>query len=157
MEWTRHFPDWPDKPPAIARDMLLGVGHTGANGWARLARPPVFDGPVHRGQAYVLIDDFVGQGGTLANLRGHLVTAGARALGAVTLTGKAYSAKLALSEHTLNALRDRHGPALEIWWRQTFGYGFDCLTESEARYLLRAEDADTVRTRIAQARSEEKS
>lgn len=48
------------------------VGHTGANGFARLARPAVFDGEVIRGAAYWLVDDFVGQGGTLANLKGHI-------------------------------------------------------------------------------------
>ena len=36
-------------------------------------------------------------------------------------------------------------------WRKRFGFGFDCLTESEARYLLRAEDADTIRNRLAAA------
>ncbi len=35
-------------------------------------------------------------------------------------------------------------------------YGFDKLTEREARYLLRAENAHTIRDRVAQARSEAK-
>jgi hypothetical protein len=130
------------------------VGHTGASGWARLARPAVFDGKAARGRDYLLVDDFVGQGGTLANLRGHALAGGAGVAGAVTLTGKAYSAKIALSPQTLQALRERHGTDLENWWRQSFGYGFERLTESEARYLLRAENARTVRDRIAQARSE---
>lgn len=45
------------------------VAHTGANGFSRLARQALFDGPVVAGGEYVLVDDFVGQGGTLANLR----------------------------------------------------------------------------------------
>jgi len=69
------------------------------------------------------------------------------------LTGKGYSATLALRADTLTALRAKHGPELEDWWRKTFGYGFDALTESEARYLLRAENADAVRDRILEARS----
>lgn len=48
------------------------VGHTGADGWHRLANPPVFSGEVISGAEYLLIDDFVGQGGTLANLRGYI-------------------------------------------------------------------------------------
>ena len=47
------------------------VGHTGASGWGRLARPAVFNGEVASEGNYVLVDDFVGQGGTLANLRGY--------------------------------------------------------------------------------------
>ncbi|MFH1602552.1 MAG: hypothetical protein ABIH03_01430 [Pseudomonadota bacterium] len=72
------------------------------------------------------------------------------------MTGKGYSAKLALSPQKLHSLRDRYGKELEIWWHQSFGYGFDKLTESEARYLLRAENAHTIRDRVAQARSEAK-
>jgi hypothetical protein len=71
---------------------------------------------------------------------------------ATTLTGDAYSAKLSLSTQTL-ALRAKH-EQLEDWFRKTFGYGFEQLTESEARYLTRAEDADTIRNRIAAARSQ---
>jgi hypothetical protein len=130
------------------------VGHTGASGWGRLARPAVFDGEVASGRHYVLVDDFVGQGGTLANMRGYAQSGGAEVIGAAALTGKGYSAKIALSPQTLNSLEDRYGKELEDWWRQSFGYGFDRLTESEARYLLRAENADTIRDRMAQARSE---
>ena len=68
------------------------------------------------------------------------------------MTGQTYSAKLVSAEATLAALRAKHGKELEDWWRSTFGYGFERLTESEARYLTRAEDADTIRNRLAQAR-----
>ena len=44
------------------------VGHTVASGWSRLARPALFEGDVLVGGRYVLVDDFIGQGGTLANL-----------------------------------------------------------------------------------------
>jgi len=128
------------------------VSHTHASGWGRIARPPVFEGPVHSGRDYLLVDDFIGQGGTLANLRGLLESGGGRVSGAVTLTGRDYSAKLALNPETLRFLREKHGPDLENWWDKTFGYAFDRLTESEARYLLRAENADTIRARLLEAR-----
>jgi len=54
---------------------------------------------------------------------------------------------------TLTQLRGKHGAELEIWWKNTFGDGFDCLTESEVCYLHRAENADTIRARLAEARS----
>jgi hypothetical protein len=66
------------------------------------------------------------------------------------LTGKPYSARLALSSETLRAARDKHGQ-IESWWGAIFGYEFDLLTESEARYLVRAEDADTIRNRMVEA------
>lgn len=131
------------------------VNHTGASGWERMVRPPVFDGNVERGKEYLLVDDFVGQGGTLANLRGYLLAGGSAVLGGTTLTGRADSATLALELRTLTALKEKHGNEIENWWLQSFGYGFECLTESEARYLLRAENADTIRTRLVAAGSEE--
>lgn len=127
------------------------VNHTGASGWARMARPPMFSGDVVVGRNYVLVDDFVGQGGTLANLRGHIINEGGLVGGAITLTGKPYSAKLALLPETLQALRAKHGQEIENWWRGHFGHGFEGLTESEARYLVRAEDADTIRAKLSQA------
>ena len=127
------------------------VGHTGADGYGRLARQAVFAGQVARGQAYLMVDDFIGQGGTLANLRGWIEKQGGRVVGAVVLTGKPYSARLNPAEEQLNDLRRKHGPDFETWWREHFGHPFDCLTQSEARYLARSPDADTIRNRLAAA------
>ncbi|HBA73673.1 MAG: hypothetical protein A2X82_03875 [Geobacteraceae bacterium GWC2_55_20] len=128
------------------------VAHTGANGFGRLARQPFFEGIVTHGQDYVLIDDFVGMGGTLTNLRGYIEAHGGKVIGAVTLTGKPYSAKLALDEAQLQELRKTHGTELETWWQKNYGHSFDCLTQSEARYLARSPDVDTIRDRIAEAK-----
>ncbi len=127
------------------------VSHTGANGFWRLARQAEFEGPVEVGRDYVLVDDFVGMGGTLANLKGHIESHGGKVLAAVSLTGKSYSAKLAPTAERLHDLRTKHGTELENWWLGRFAHGFDALTESEARYLARTETADTVRNRIAEA------
>jgi hypothetical protein len=100
----------------------------------------------------LLVDDLIGQDGTLANLRGFVESRGATVIGGTTLTGKAFSAKLKLKAETLAALQGKHGDALERWWIDSFGYGFERLTESEARYLTRADDAHTISTRITEAR-----
>lgn len=127
------------------------VTHTGADGFARLARQPAFDGAVTADAEYVMVDDFVGMGGTLANLRGHIESHGGRVLAAVVLTGKPHSAKLRLSVERLHELRSTHGAELEHWWQERFGHAFDALTESEARYLVRTPDLATIRNRIASA------
>ncbi len=127
------------------------VSHTGADGFSRLARQAEFDGTIQPGAEYVMVDDFVGMGGTLANLRGHIEANGGRVLAAVALTGKPHSAKLRLAQESLNKLRSKHGAELEHWWQERFGHAFDALTESEARYLVRTSDAVTVRDRIAAA------
>ena len=127
------------------------VSHTGADGFGRLARQAAFTGEILPEREYVMLDDFIGQGGTLANLRGWVETSGATVIGAVGLTGKAYSAVLNPSREQLHALRQKHGTALEQWWRERFGHAFDCLTQSEARYLTHAPNIGTIRNRIAAA------
>jgi len=139
-----------DLPLANGFLQINRVTHTGADGYHRLALPALFDGEVREGE-YLLVDDFIGQGGTLANLRGFIEARAAKVIGATTLTGKAYSAKLRLEMETLRTLRGKHGNELEEWWLATFGYSFERLTESEARYLARADDAHAVSARIVAA------
>lgn len=127
------------------------VSHTGADGYGRLARQAQFDGPVVKGRRYLLVDDFVGQGGTLANLRGFILKKGGMVAGGVCLTGKPYSARLALDKEQLDDLRNTHD-TFESWWKQHFGHAFDRLTQSEARYLARSPDVDEIRDRIAAAK-----
>jgi len=81
----------------------------------------------------------------------HPAYAAAKAGESDVLTGKPYSAKLRPTNEQLALLRAKHGHALEIWWQQRFGHNFDCLTQSEARYLERSPDADTIRNRLAAA------
>ncbi len=107
---------------------------------------------MERGETYILVDDFVGQGDTLANLRGYILKQGGHVAAALVLTGKPYSATLAPSNDQLEELRKTHGQALERWWRDYFGHAFDRLTQSEARYLSRSPDADRIRERIVEAK-----
>jgi hypoxanthine phosphoribosyltransferase len=137
-------------PLATSVIQINRVSHTGSDGYHRLAFPALYSGIVPSGE-YFLVDDFVGQGGTLANLKGYLESCGAKVIGATVLTGKAYSAKLQLTAETLQLLREKHGQELENWWLTSFGYSFEYLTESEARYLTRADDADAIRARIIAA------
>lgn len=129
------FLKWPRERRIIQANK---VSHTGASGYERLQRQAVFGGSVVIGLNYLLVDDFIGQGGTLANLRGHILAQKGHVIGATVLTGKDYSAELALAGTQLSELRRKHGQ-IEYWWRQRFGFGFECLTASEARYLSRTQ------------------
>lgn len=129
------------------------AGRTAQDGFGRLSIQPAFDGAVELGRKYIVLDDTLTQGGTLTNLRGFIESNGGEVVAATTLTGKQYSAKLRLSDENLNKLRDAYDDTgLETWWQDEFGYGFDKLTESEARYLLNASDADKIRDRVLAAR-----
>lgn len=124
------------------------VSHTKADGFSRIARQPVFTGAVQHGTNYVLVDDFIGMGSTLANLRGWNLKQGGEVLGATALTGQTRSARLKLFKEIIHELREKHGTELESWWLETFGFGYDGLTHAEAGYLLRTPSADRIRNRI---------
>ena len=138
---------WPTEPEVVQANV---VNHTGADGFSRMARQAVFAGNIIAGRNYVIVDDFIGQGGTVANLRGHIEVLGGHVLAATVLTGKPFSAKLSLSASPLMQLREKH-EHIENWWIDYFGFGFDCLTESEARYLVRTPNAEHIRDRIIAA------
>lgn len=128
------------------------VSRTGADAMHRIANQPEFAGKVEPGKDYVLLDDTLAQGGTLAQLKTHIEREGGNVVLATALTAKDYSRKLALDPATLDKVRGRYG-AIEDWWKEQFGHGFDGLTESEARTILTYDrgqlSPDGLRNRIA--------
>lgn len=132
------------------------VGRTQSNALERIANQPTFDGGVVAAE-YLLLDDTLTQGGTLAQLKTHIEDNGGRVLAALALTGKNYSRKLAIDPDTLAQVRGKYSD-IEPWWRETFGYGFEGLTQSEARTLLTFDKGqlspDEIRDRISAARDE---
>ena len=63
------------------------------------------------------------------------------------MTGKRYSATMSLSPELLGQVRERFSD-VEPAFRAATGYGFDALTESEARYLAAHRSPESVRSRI---------
>ncbi|MGH8240966.1 MAG: hypothetical protein ACREXP_28660, partial [Steroidobacteraceae bacterium] len=120
---------------------------TELSGLDRIFAQPEFDGPVVPGQTYLLVDDVLTQGGTFAALASHIEQNGGRVVGAFALAGKQYSRTLAPTAATLSTLRAQYGD-IEQDFRAATGYGFDALTESEARYLAKYSPPQSVRDRI---------
>jgi hypothetical protein len=127
------------------------VGHTRARAFQRLVTPATFDGPVQRGANYILVDDHVGLGGTLANLRGYVEAHGGNVVGMTALTESRDGRRISLRPDTLSMLRARHGQALDSFWKSQFGYGIDCLTEVEAQNLCRQPSLVAIQDFLAQA------
>jgi adenine/guanine phosphoribosyltransferase-like PRPP-binding protein len=127
------------------------VAHTKAGGWHRLATPATFIGTVARGLDYLLIDDHVGFGGTLANLRGYIEANGGRVIAMTTLTETRGGSQIAIRQQTLSVLKSKYGRDLDHFWRSVFGHGTDCLTDIEGGYLYRMESVVAIRARMADA------
>jgi hypothetical protein len=127
------------------------VGHTRADGWHRLVTPAVFAGDVAATSEYFLVDDHVGFGGTLANLRGFIEDKGGHVLGMTALTETRAARQIAVRQETLSMLKAKHGSELEQFWGAIFGHALECLTDIEAGYLCRVESVATIKTRMAEA------
>lgn len=127
------------------------VEHTRARTFQRIVTPPAFDGPVQEGADYVLVDDHIGIGGTLANLRGHVESDGGTVIAMTTLTESRDGRRISLRAETLAMLRERHGEALDRLWSRQFGYGIDCLSEAEAQNLCRQQSVAAIEDFLAQA------
>ncbi len=132
-----------------AKEIIQSVkAHRGAkSAMDRVFSQAAFDGPVEVGADYLLLDDTLTQGGTFAALANYIQSNGGRVGGVIALTGKQYSAKLRPSDELLGEIRATFGD-VESDFRRATGYGFDHLTESEARALVRFRPAHAVRSRI---------
>lgn len=133
----------------VETDIIQSVKakRTALTGLDRIFQQPEFDGIVEAGKEYLLVDDTLTQGGTMAALASHVRQHGGKVVGAFALTGKQYSATLTLSPETLSILRERYGD-IESAFRTAAGRGLDALTESEGRYLAKHGTPDVVRGRI---------
>lgn len=126
--------------------------HTNASADHRLANHAAFDGQVNVGQDYLIVDDTMTMGGTLAGLRGYIEAHGGQVVGATTLTGFNQSGQLALSEKMRHDLWNKHGVPLDDFLKEEFGFGIDSLTQGEAGHYRKAISIDAIRNRIAAAR-----
>jgi adenine/guanine phosphoribosyltransferase-like PRPP-binding protein len=130
------------------------VKRTGEGSDYRLANHAVFEGDVASGQDYLIVDDTLTMGGTLASLRGHIEANGGRVIGATTLTGFGSDGQLALSDKMRQDLWRKHGEPLNEYLQEEFGYDIDSLTQGEAGHFRKAASLDAIRERINAARIE---
>ncbi len=124
---------------------------TGKSNLYRMQNAVAFDGDVRPGQDYLMVDDHVSQGGTLAGLRSYIEQRGGHVVGATSLTAIPDGQMLAPSNATLAALRARL-PGIDAFWQETQGYDIDGLTEHEPRYLARYNSLDALRNQLVAGR-----
>jgi len=126
------------------------AGHTGANGWHRITTPALFMGDVVIDAEYLILDDFIGMGSTLANAKSFIENAGAKIAGFEVLTGKPESSQLYLRSKTLENLREKHGK-FEEEFKEIVKFDYSGLTESEARYKRWAKTIERIRNQLTRS------
>lgn len=86
----------------------------------------------------MLLDDTLTMGGTVASLRGYVENRGGKVVAASVMTAHPGAVDLAVKPPILAAIEKKHGPAMDTYWKEAFGYGIDKLTQGEAGHLKAA-------------------
>jgi diguanylate cyclase (GGDEF)-like protein len=121
----------------------------------RLALRPEFAGEVEPGREYILIDDAIGQGGTIAELRFFIESNGGKVVNVSALTSGIFGNKLKIESKTVTDLEKKFGrEQLETFLDEFNTAGrIEALTEKEGRFILKQLSLDSLRDRIlAEAR-----
>jgi hypothetical protein len=129
---------------------ITKVYHTGANPMERLALRPEFEGPVVSGANYVLLDDVVSLGGTLAELAHYIQINGGLVRDIAVIVNAGRNKSLSPDIKTLRILNERFGN--EIF--EIFGININALTANEAQYLVGFRSTDEIRNRLIKAKKE---
>ena len=123
--------------------------------WQRFANPVSFRGNIPRDGDYILVDDVITTGGTLASLRGFIENHGCRVIcmSGLSAPGGA-NLKVALDPLTIVGLKSLHGGRMAPLIVSETGYAIEHLTEPEATKLLGARSLNEVRQKIFRARNQ---
>ena len=116
----------------------------------RLAHKPVFTGYVEKNMKYVITDDIIAQGGTVAELRRYVISNGGKVVAVMAL---AY----AIGSHDIAPTSDKYIRLFSkfetsVFWLQEVGLitSYEELTNSQARYLLRFSSAKNIQQKLIQ-------
>ena len=103
----------------------------------RLLAPSMVKGKVEEGVNYIMVDDVLTAGGTLASLKGTIENNGGKAIG-LTVIGMGMGKKrsLDITPKTTKALEDNFGTDIHDYIEKETGYKISQLTEHEAQGLI---------------------
>lgn len=122
---------------------------TGTGIYHRYVAPPEFKGEVKSGQSYLLVDDTLSVGGTIATLKGYIENQGGKVVGATVMTAFDYNVDIAIKQNMLQSLNEKQG--LDEYWHKEFGYSLDKLTQQEAGHLKKP-TLEQIQERVHEAR-----
>lgn len=126
------------------------VYHTGASAMERMALRASFEGVVCAGARYVLVDDVLSLGGTLAELGNFIQQKGGVVEDVVVLANAGRNPALVPERKDIRLIQERFSHE----FIQIFGIDPAALTANEARYLVGFKSADALRDSLAKARKE---
>lgn len=126
------------------------VYHTGADPMERMAARAQFVGRVVPGAEYVLVDDVISLGGTLAELANYIQLYGGIVKGAVVLVNAGRNPELVPKAKFVQLIKER----FDDEFTEVFGIEPGALTANEAQYLAGFRSVDAIRNRLVAAEQE---
>ncbi|WP_395146112.1 zincin-like metallopeptidase domain-containing protein (plasmid) [Moraxella atlantae] len=125
------------------------VKRTDTGIYHRYVAPPKFVGEVEQGKSYLIVDDTLSVGGTVATLKGYIENQGGKVVGATVMTAFDYNVDIAIKQNMLQSLNEKQG--LDEYWHKEFGYSLDKLTQQEAGHLKKP-TLEQIQERVQEAR-----
>lgn len=142
------------------------VGRTKLTRFPRFLFQPSFTGNVITDRPYILVDDTLTLGGTLATMRSYIVRNGGTVIAVSALAhSRGRNIAFAQTQITNSSLLGLYGPGLVDFWEGEIGHDPTRLTEAEALFLCEwasgegggSRDPDSIllklRTRLNRART----
>lgn len=124
------------------------VSHTKSTGIERLQNQPEFEGLGNFKQgSYLVLDDVVTYGSTLANLRGYIENEGGKVELSSTLAAGYGSTKIVPPAKIMREVKNDENYNK---FTDKIGFSAECLTNREARHLLRSKEIIAARTNRTQ-------
>jgi len=117
----------------------------------RLQHKPVFTGHIEKDAKYVIVDDVISQGGTIASLRRYVLSHGGKVAAVMALAYSIGSYDIAPTSDKYIRLFSKF--EMSVFWLQEMGIirSYGELTNSQARYLLRFASARNIHKNILKA------
>ncbi|WP_133122825.1 hypothetical protein [Zhengella mangrovi] len=150
--WIGHELDWPVEE-RVFQDKTVSRDRQG--GWFRLAHRASFYGQIDSATPYVIVDDVITMGGTMADLRSFIHRKGGSVIGMSAIASREGTDKqIRLGNDTLARLEEHYGSDFSSNCCELFGFPHECFTRDEGLRLLACKGYDSLRENILRARHE---
>lgn len=108
-----------------------------SNAWTRIANTSAFYGEIDKTTPYVIVDDVITLGGTLADLRSFILGKGGSVIGMSALASRnGHDTPIHLGQKLKSELEKFYGSNFASDCQSILGYSHDCLTRSEGEKVL---------------------
>lgn len=132
--WLAHELDW-GVEDRVFQNKAFSKDRSGA--WARIANTSTFYGEIDKTTPYVIVDDVITLGGTLADLRSFIIGKGGSVIGMSTIASRyGHDTPIHLGKDLQKKLEKFYGSDLKKFCLEHLGFGHECFTRSEGENVL---------------------